>query len=529
MGNFSTGQRFKQGSLSTRQQGSASMIAPVIAGVLVLLCMFLTSDTAIAASEPVIVPGAASAPVTSAIAASSATQSPKIEQPQAEPFDTMENAAPVFLPLSPSERLELEELRVEARLRGLIDRQLIGSSTVRDRIEIEVDRAFERTTTLLNTLLALLVALPVLVAVAAWLLRRSITAQLVAEARSQLESEVLNELRQEQKSVVSTIEALQAEATTKLRALTEDAETLLGELKQQTDLAQSEIDTLKGDLALRMEAMVADAARLKERTMEELTQALPPSMQMSVPPERRSKLEELTSFLDRLRSAIPQLEFSVNDYIRQGNGLFFESRYQEALELYDQALELDPNAFDGWLSRAATLAMLRKDKAASAAYERSLQINPASFDAWFGLGGILQRLETFDQAIASYQKAAELEPTNPRPWAKQGALYLLLQNYEQALITYEQALELRPDQTDWLLQRAIAHTALDSPDQALEILQRVLDLDNTLPEAYFQRAIALSQKQDSTAARSALTKAMQLKPEYKERAEQQPELCQLLQ
>ena len=505
--------------LELKDWGRRAIALGLSLGVL-WLGMFALAPVGAASPEPEIVTSAASAvlaPMTSAIATTAGEGSPREGV-----------SKPVFLPLSPSERLELEELRVEARLRGLIDRQLISSPTVRDRIELEVDRAFERTTTLLNTLLALLVALPVLVAVAAWLLRRSITAQLVAEARSQLESEILNELRQEQQTVVGTIRGLQSEAVDRLETLTGDAEALLGALKQQTDLAQSEIDMLKGDLALRMEAMVADAATLKERTMQELVQVLPSSMQTPVPPDRQSKLGQLTSFLDQLRSAIPQLEFSVSDYIRQGNGLFFESRYQDALELYDRALELDPNAFEAWLSRAATLAMLRRDEAASAAYERSLQINPTSFDAWFGMAGVLQRLGKGEQAITGYEKAATLDPTDPQPWAKQGELYMGAQGFQEALTSYDRALALRPDQTEWLLQQAIAQLALDEPSRGLALLGEVLKLDGNLPEAFFQKAIAHLQLKEFEEARTALGKAIQLKPEYGERAQADSQLKSLL-
>ncbi|MEM0982125.1 MAG: hypothetical protein AAGH78_17880, partial [Cyanobacteria bacterium P01_H01_bin.58] len=52
--------------------------------------------------------------------------------------------------LTAQERQELDDLRTEKRFKRFIDDRIANSPRIQDRIEIEVDRTFERTTTLLN-------------------------------------------------------------------------------------------------------------------------------------------------------------------------------------------------------------------------------------------------------------------------------------------------------------------------------------------------------------------------------------------
>ena len=89
------------------------------------------------------------------------------------------------LELTVQERQELADLRTEKRFKRFIDDRISHSPEIQDRIEIEVDRAFARTTTLLNIVLAILTLIPLLAALGVWLLRRSVVSELVTEVRAQ--------------------------------------------------------------------------------------------------------------------------------------------------------------------------------------------------------------------------------------------------------------------------------------------------------------------------------------------------------
>ncbi|NET09514.1 MAG: tetratricopeptide repeat protein, partial [Symploca sp. SIO2B6] len=299
------------------------------------------------------------------------------------------------------ERQELEQLRAEKQLQQLIDQSLSRSPQFQDRIEFEVDRAFERTTTLLNILLVILTAIPLFAALGIWLLRRSVLAELVAEVRSQVEKEVLPELKVQQSTSIQEIETIKAAALTQLTELTSDSRAILDELKLQIGIAEQEMESLKSQMTLQMQRMVSDAQLVKDQTIQELTGILPMSIQGSISPDVQPRLGVLTTFLDTLKSAVPQLTFTPNDYAKQGYAFFFESRYEDAIALYDKAIDMDPDLYDAWLGKAATLLVLQDFDGALTAYEKAIALRQDSFEAWFGKGAVLRKLERYEEAIAS--------------------------------------------------------------------------------------------------------------------------------
>jgi len=64
--------------------------------------------------------------------------------------------------------------------------------------------------------------------------------------------------------------------------------------------------------------------------------------------------------------------------------LYKLSRYKEALESYDRAIELNNNT--AWSNRANTLNKLFRHEEALVSCDKAIQINPNSFDNWYSHG-----------------------------------------------------------------------------------------------------------------------------------------------
>ncbi|MEM9218169.1 MAG: tetratricopeptide repeat protein [Cyanobacteria bacterium P01_F01_bin.150] len=380
----------------------------------------------------------------------------KTIDPVAAETRTAEVSTNVALPstlLSQQDRNELEELRTEKRLQQLIDQSMSRSPQFQDRIEFEVDRAFERTTTLLNILLVILTSIPLFVALGIWLLRRSVVSELVTEVRSQAEKEVLAELKIQQSISIQEIETIKAAALTQLTELSSDSRMILDELKLQINIAEQEIEALKSQVTLQMQRMVTDAQVVKDQTIQELTGILPMSIQGSIPPDIQPRVGMLTTFLDTLKSAVPQLTFTASDYSKQGYGFFFESRYEEAIALYDKALEIDPDLYDASLGKAATLLVLQQYEEALISYDRAISLREDSFEAWFGKGAVLRKLEHYEEAIATYDRAATIKTDSPLVFYNKGLSLIDLNQYDSAIEAFQNAIQLKPDfQKAWVNQ-----------------------------------------------------------------------------
>lgn len=421
--------------------------------------------------------------------------------------------------LTAEERQELEDLRTEKRFKQFIDDRISHSPEIQDRIEIEVDRAFERTTTLLNILLAILTLIPLLAALGVWLLRRSVVSELVTEVRTQLEKEVFAQLKQQKLAAIAEIEQLKQDSLAQGQALVAEAQGVLDELKQQTAIANAEIELLKSQAASQLETMVADAQQIKDQTIQELTNLLPSSTNDQLPPEMQPRLGNLTALLESLKKAIPQITFTATDYLKQGNALFFESRYDDALTAYDRAIQLSPDLYEAWFTKASTLMLLQRYDEATAAYQFATQLKPDAYDAWAGLGTAALKAHQGEVALAALEEAIALRPEDALTRFNRGTAHQTLQQFDAALTDYDAALSLKPDFAKAHWQRGQLLQQRGDYEGAIAAYDTLLNLHPKDPgEIWYQQALCHQALDQSEAALKALTQALHHAPQLREQA-----------
>lgn len=294
---------------------------------------------------------------------------------------------------------------------------------IQNKVQEAVDRAFSHTTAMLNILLVVLTLLPILAAAGVWLLRRSVISELVAETKQQLTTEVEIQLEKE----------------------------VAIELEKQIAAFKQELEVIKADFIgqlSQLQSLFLDVQQQKEQILQQLTSLAPsPSFTEDyVHPEIQRKIQDLTTQLEILKSANPQIFFTANDYLKQGDALFFETRYEDALACYEQVLQREPDSYTAWVNHGWTLRKLGRYAEAVLSYEKATAIKPDHQIAWFGRGNSLRNLQKYEEAIASYSKALELQPDFHWGWYHQARCYTLQGDRDLAIASLTQAIKLRGDQ-----------------------------------------------------------------------------------
>lgn len=315
---------------------------------------------------------------------------------------------------------QLEQLRHDSQLQDLVEDDIKRSLAIRAQIQAEVDRAFDHTTTLLNVLLAVLTALPVLAAVSIWFIRRSVINQIIAETKRQLQDEVENQLEAE----------------------------VAAELKRQAEAFQKRIEQLEAEFdsqLSQLKLLFSDAQKGKDQIIQELAQIVPSPMREAAPPETQKRIHALTQQLEQLKSTNAQLSFTASDYVGQGNALYFDNRFEEAIASYDKAIQMEPDSAKAWFSRGAALAKLQQYEEAIAAYDHATQLKPDVAEAWFGQGIAQAKLQQLEAAVLSYDRATQLKPDLVLAWIGKARCYALQGKHEAAWEDLQQAIGLNPD------------------------------------------------------------------------------------
>jgi tetratricopeptide (TPR) repeat protein len=159
-----------------------------------------------------------------------------------------------------------------------------------------------------------------------------------------------------------------------------------------------------------------------------------------------------------------------------------DSYYQQALAVYDRALELDPHYAYAWNGKGRVYRQTGQLEEALRMFDRALEFNANFAYFWRNKADILQRLRQYEEALATYRQALDLDPTYAYAWNGIGNTYNEMKQYEAALDAYDKALQINPKFAYALEGKAAALKGLDRIEDATAVEAQDRDPSKSEPE-----------------------------------------------
>ena len=131
------------------------------------------------------------------------------------------------------------------------------------------------------------------------------------------------------------------------------------------------------------------------------------------------KMQNALGIFDKAIEIDPLLACS---WFNKGYVLSAEGRCQEALEAYERAIEINPSFAHPWNGKGYMLSAEGRHNEALEAYKIAIQLNPTLSYAWNGAGNSLYEMGRHQEALEAYQRAIELDPAFANPWCDKASL-----------------------------------------------------------------------------------------------------------
>ncbi|MDO8513023.1 MAG: tetratricopeptide repeat protein [bacterium] len=203
----------------------------------------------------------------------------------------------------------------------------------------------------------------------------------------------------------------------------------------------------------------------------------------------------------------PQQEaFTLNE---QACVLCGQNKFDEALELLNKAIELDPENTNAWYSKASCLYSLGKLEESLRAYVEVLKLSPddtmtkrlaiivesESGSRYPELDEYLDAVEcnefgvqvqtrsapdskeALEGALAFYNKAVQLNPNLAQAYNNRGFVYSKLGRLQDALLEYERSIQEKPDYAIAWFNKGQCCLDLLDPGKALICFEKTLELN----------------------------------------------------
>jgi len=217
-----------------------------------------------------------------------------------------------------------------------------------------------------------------------------------------------------------------------------------------------------------------------------------------------------------------------SDYwLNEGHELCENGSYEEALNAYDKAIQIDPKSADAWLGKGDVLKALFKNDSELSAPPEAVGYDLYYADYWsWRLTSVstMRRVEdaskVYEMAVQLYDERLQEIPQDAKAWQNKGQALINLaytvdfledgenskEFRKEALLAYDRAIELDPQNSKVWSAKGMA---LSNESERLEAYDKAIELDPENVEAWIYKGIALSNLADRTNNKSLYEEALQ--------------------
>ena len=125
--------------------------------------------------------------------------------------------------------------------------------------------------------------------------------------------------------------------------------------------------------------------------------------------------EEAAYEIQKLKETAAQIrdrELEGKIPLYEGDLLISEKRYEEALEAFNKALEINPKNEYALSNKGIALVNLGRYEEALEAFNKALEINPEDESDLLWKGFVLLSLNKYEETVEAFGKALEINPKN---------------------------------------------------------------------------------------------------------------------
>lgn len=190
------------------------------------------------------------------------------------------------------------------------------------------------------------------------------------------------------------------------------------------------------------------------------------------------------------------------------------NKAEEALEVLNRMVELEPDHINTLLTRVNVLFMLDKDADVIADCRHILELEETNHLAWFLMGKAKRTTSDPLGAIADLTKAIALKEDFTDAYLMRARILLSMQQATEALPDVEKAITLAPEEETSYLLRGRIHEAMGNIDAAAADYQNVLELNPFNDEATLLVGQLLITQERLDEAITFFNEAIDLKPDF---------------
>jgi tetratricopeptide (TPR) repeat protein len=197
-----------------------------------------------------------------------------------------------------------------------------------------------------------------------------------------------------------------------------------------------------------------------------------------------------------------------------GNVFLLEGKVSDAIGHYEQAVRIKPDYAEAHYGLGLALARLGRVQEAMGHYEQALRIKPDYAEAHYELGLALAQLGRMPEAMGHWEQALRINPDYAEAHNNVGVALFRLRRESEAVGHYEQALRIKPDYAEAHFNLGLALARLGRVQEAVGHYERAVRIKPDYAEAHYGLGLALAQLGRIPEAMGHWEQALRINPDY---------------
>jgi len=170
--------------------------------------------------------------------------------------------------------------------------------------------------------------------------------------------------------------------------------------------------------------------------------------------------------------------------IYEGESYEKATLFDQAIECYRRALDIDPKCVDACTGIGICLMEKEEFSASLVWFEKALRIDASISETWVYVAEVFVNLNMSEEAMLSYKRSLDIDPDQSDVLASLGNLYFDAGDYIKALNLYQEAEILDHDLTGLNLFYALVYAKLGDRELASEYLTKAIVLDDNAQKVF---------------------------------------------
>jgi len=135
-----------------------------------------------------------------------------------------------------------------------------------------------------------------------------------------------------------------------------------------------------------------------------------------------------------------------------------------------------PEIAQGLMRRADDLVLQGQYIEALDMYREAIELDPYSSQIWKRLGMVQMKVGRFPDAVESFQKALDIDPYDTAAWKNKGDALQAQEQYQAAIDSYDKGLAIYANDLYTLYEKGVCLQKMGRPDKAMEVYNEVVRL-----------------------------------------------------